>query len=200
MIRALTLIALTPFLAAGSLDSLVDPAAIPVEIKGHAAFCDTRPELCRDDDGAPVVLTPELRRALDTINIEVNHAIRYRADMTPRWVIAPAAGDCADFAVTKLARLLGAGLPRHALRFAAVQAGRPGVSMSGEAWTIWDFHMVLTIETDGGTLVLDSLTDRITPWDQVPNLHWIAIEAPSGDGGFQFLKTRSDGAAFDCQC
>lgn len=110
---------------------------------GYFAFCyRDHPELCtaigREPQSAKI--DPLL---LSRINAEVNSSIRYREDPHDHWAIAPASGDCDDFAVTKLFRLLVAGVPRTALRLAwATVEGRD--------------HLLLLAFTTRGILRLDS--------------------------------------------
>ena len=110
-------------------------------------------------------LTPALMMTLARINAEVNHEIVYRPDvldlipvnrpdrtiLVERWTVEPKYGDCDDYAVTKLARLMRAGLPRPALRLAVYRLPSQ------------QYHAVLTVETTEGTLVLSNLTDRVMP-------------------------------------
>jgi predicted transglutaminase-like cysteine proteinase len=71
-------------------------------------------------------------------------------------VIAPASGDCEDYAVTKRAELLDRGWPARALLLSEV------TTASGE------HHMVLVVRTKSGDLVLDNLTHEVRLWFNVP--------------------------------
>ncbi len=121
----------------------------------HVVFCKSRPAECRTDGrgDAPIALTAEVSRLLKTVNRRVNQTIRPVEDgggpLDDVWRVAPAAGDCDDFAVTKRTELIRAGLPVGALR---LMVGR---TPQGEG------HAVLAVRTTGGDLVLDNLTDQI---------------------------------------
>ena len=69
-------------------------------------------------------------------------------------------GDCDDYAVTKRARLIAAGVPASALRLAVAITPR---SVR---------HAVLTVTTTQGDYVLDSLYDEIVPWS-APGYQWM---------------------------
>jgi len=171
---ALTLIAaLTPLLMA---TAAADPAAhLPVQETynkadmigrvphGWPGFCSDHPEFCfKIPAAAP--LGRDAMPTLSRINRDVNASIFRLKTLDPiGWQIAPARGDCNDFAVTKLARLVAAGVPRGALRLAAV------ITPKG------DPHLVLVAETVSGSVVLDSLRDEILRWDRA-GYRWVSAE------------------------
>lgn len=188
MIRRLALLlAVTPLLAGASIDSRVDPAAKPFAVRGAEAFCAEHADLCRADGPATVADSADLRRDLARLNSRVNTAIAYRADVDDSWAVSPRAGDCEDIAVTKLVYLVREGLPRRALRLAVVQAARPAIALNGDRFTVWAWHMVLTVETDHGTLVLDSLRAGVTDWAPTDDRTWIALEQPR-QGRMAFVR------------
>lgn len=100
---------------------------------------------------------------LEAVNRAVNAGIVYRREAVDRWTVWPAAGDCDDYAVTKLSELIDAGVPRDALRLALV------TTAAGEG------HMVLLARTDGGDVVLDNRTDAVVRWDRA-GYRWVAAE------------------------
>lgn len=172
MTRTIALIALIPFLVASAA---ADPAYLPVRESytrgdmaglipaGFGAFCSDHPEFCFKIPAA----APIGRDAMPTlveINRDVNNRIVRMTTLDPiGWQIGPARGDCNDFAVTKLARLVESGIPRGALRLAAV------ITPLGEP------HLVLVAETEIGSLVLDSLRDDLRRWDAT-GYRWISAE------------------------
>jgi predicted transglutaminase-like cysteine proteinase len=107
---------------------------------------------------------------LDQVQRAVNHAIAPQREPPGRdlWEMAPARGDCEDYALTKQARLRSAGLPRNAIRLATVELP------NGES------HAILTVRTTRGTLVLDNLQAEVVPFGALP-YRWLAIEEP-GEG------------------
>lgn len=139
---------------------------------GHVVFCLRHAEECRDDAGAsaePVDLTPERLATLKRVNAEVNRAIRPRPDrrgpgIVDQWSLAPDAGDCEDYALTKRHRLQAEGWPASALRLATTR------TPDGAG------HAVLVVRTAAGDLVLDNRTGAILPWTAT-DLSWISIQS-----------------------
>jgi len=70
--------------------------------------------------------------------------MRYRADARNTWSSGGAAGDCEDFALTKMQALRAAGVPAGAMSMAVVRTPR------GEG------HAVLVVRVRGARLVLDN--------------------------------------------
>jgi predicted transglutaminase-like cysteine proteinase len=138
----------------------------------HVRFCLRYPDECKSnvEDGDGIIdLTDENSDLLDRVNRDVNAAIipvrkGYRTNLRDGWTIAPATGDCNDYAVTKRHELLRYGLPAKALRLAVV------MTASGVG------HLVLLAATTKGDLVLDNLTDAIRPW-QTADYHWLKIQS-----------------------
>lgn len=196
MIRRIALLcAVAPFLAGASIDDRLDPNAPGFSVRGAEAFCAEHANACRAAGADEIPATDDLRRRLDQVNAAVNAAIQYRDDVDDRWAVSPAAGDCEDFAVTKLVYLLRDGLPRRALRLAVVQVAQPAIALNGDRFTVWSWHMVLTVETSAGTVVLDSLRAGVTDWQPSPDRTWIALETPrQGAMTFVRLKTFTDKA------
>jgi predicted transglutaminase-like cysteine proteinase len=150
--------------------SFGDPALAPF---AHARFCLQYPEDCRVSGipfrGQNVELTEELWSQLLTVNQSVNRAIRpqrnHEGVWGERWLIAPKAGDCNDYAVTKRHELLKKGWPTHALLLAEV------VIPGGE------HHLVLVGRTREGDFVLDNLAQQILPWSET-RYRWVRIQSP----------------------
>jgi predicted transglutaminase-like cysteine proteinase len=129
-------------------------------------FClDYAPE-CEVAPMRPLVLelTSHTHTLLQTVNWVVNHHIQYRSDLEhwgviDRWNYAEdRSGDCEDFALVKRRELLAHGVPRSALLLTLV-------------WTINGAHMVLTVKTDHGDLILDQQTDLVVRWWERPYLY-----------------------------
>ena len=71
-----------------------------------------------------------------------------------------AAGDCNEFAVQKRHELIARGWPAAALALTVVK-------------TSWgEGHLIVTVRTDQGDLVLDNLRSDIVPWQRA-GYHWI---------------------------
>ncbi len=106
------------------------------------------------------------------VNAEINARVSYRPDSGDRWEPATLVGDCEDYALAKRARLIAAGWPEGALRLALCR------TEIGEA------HLVLTIDTEAGTFVLDNRRSTVLLWTKLP-YQWIAREVP---GKFMWEK------------
>jgi predicted transglutaminase-like cysteine proteinase len=139
----------------------------------YAAFCIAYPEECRarpiEFRPRPFKLTDERWAELVSINNEVNRAIIPQANKgglrTEQWLIAPRAGDCNDYAVTKRHRLIALGWPPGAVVLAEV------ATMRGE------HHLVVLVRTAEGDLVLDNLRSQVLPWSK-PKYRWLRIQSP----------------------
>jgi len=96
--------------------SLGTPVLEPI---GHTRFCLKYPDECTvhgiDFRRRNIALTEERWSELNTVNREVNRNIIPEVtpgnDVTDAWVIAPPAGDCKDYAITKRHELLARGWP-----------------------------------------------------------------------------------------
>lgn len=139
----------------------------------HVRFCLRYPADCKSDPGETVQieLTAETNELMNRVNHDVNAAIApiHKSeviDIDDGWTIAPTAGDCNDYAVTKRHELLQSGLPAKALRLAVVK------TPSGIG------HLVLVVATKKGDLVLDNLIEAIRPW-QTTKYQWLKIQSAS---------------------
>jgi predicted transglutaminase-like cysteine proteinase len=139
----------------------------------HARFCIQYPEDCqvrrmafRPHRMAP---TPKLWAELITVNTEVNrHIIPERNERGlagEEWLVAPARGDCNDYAVTKRHELLARAWPSRALLLAEV------VISSGE------HHLVLVVRTSEGDFLADNLNANIRPW-LMARYQWVRVQSP----------------------
>lgn len=132
----------------------------------HVMFCVHQPADCAASNGPRIVdLTPARRHELLAVNVEINHEIAPANDSgDDQWTLAPASGDCEDYAITKRHALIARGWPAAALRLAV-------------AYTAWgEGHLVLVVRTDKGDMVLDNLTGAIRNWRKT-GLRWEMIQA-----------------------
>ena len=114
-----------------------------------------------------------LKRVNHVVNTAINPTVKsYDQDLRNGWTIAPASGDCNDYAVTKRHDLIEGGLPANALRLSVVKTA------SGTG------HLVLVVATTSGDLVMDNLTDAIRPWNGT-NYRWLKIQS-STDARFWY--------------
>jgi predicted transglutaminase-like cysteine proteinase len=105
---------------------------------------------------------------LATVNAYVNRMIvPERQDSSVLgevWLIAPARGDCNDYAVTKRHQLIELGWPSSALLLA-------------EVITSWgEHHLVLVVRTRNGDFVLDNLAPAIHSWTATP-YRWVKMQS-----------------------
>src|ERR1044071_9882147 len=124
---------------------------------GYLSFCRRSPEDCGAHADQPdrIKLTSEAWAMLEKVNIVVNATIQPEDDqehygVSEFWTVPnDGAGDCEDYVLAKRKMLVLLGLPEPALRITVVLDR--GVVR----------HAVLTVVTDKGDYVLDSLKDGI---------------------------------------
>lgn len=147
-----------PVTAVASIPYSFTPAPVPA---GFISFCLRFAGQCDSKPGAAtsVLLTDKTWQTLNRVNRTVNAAIWPEDDIVhygraEYWTIpTDGYGDCDDYAVTKRKDLIDAGFPAPALRLAVVDTPRDVR------------HAVLTVSTDKGDYVLDSLRNDILPWN-----------------------------------
>lgn len=151
---------------------------------GFVSFCMRFSSQCEAPDKEPqtVSLTFVTWSLLGSVNGRINAAIWPEDDERHYgrgefWTIpTDGYGDCEDYALTKRKALVEAGLPERALRIGIVVTPRDAR------------HAVLTVATDKGDYVLDSLSDDIVPWTQTGYrwlerqdatnvMQWVALDA-----------------------
>ncbi len=133
----------------------------------HVRFCLEHPRECRTRraSASPVRLDARRLAELQHVNNSVNMRIVAQAKPTSpalgaRWAIAPAAGDCNDYAVTKRRELIARGWPSSALLLAEAQTG----------WG--EHHLVLVARTSQGDYVLDNLAGHVRLWSET-GYRWV---------------------------
>lgn len=132
-------------------------------------FCMNNPAECSAQSSEnSVVLDRDKWRAMN----DVNHVINTRIEADPTtggrsaWSLTTARGDCNDYAVQKRHELIARGWPAAALALAVVTTD------AGKG------HLVLSVRTDRGDLVLDNLQEKVVPWESA-NYHWIKRQSAS---------------------
>ncbi len=123
-----------------------------------------------------IELTPEVSERLRFVQDDVNASIRYAPDAAgrDRWGVLGGrrvwgldgrrwlrVGDCDDYAVEKLRRLIGLGLGGCARLVACRAGGRP--------------HLVLAVDAGTDTLILDNRVPGLWSWRQGPmaRVRWL---------------------------
>ncbi|HTV30863.1 MAG TPA: transglutaminase-like cysteine peptidase [Xanthobacteraceae bacterium] len=150
---------------------------------GFVGFCMRSPEACTNrgvPEATKVVVDDRMAATLVAVNDRVNDAIQYESDVqhygaANQWTLHPkdGRGDCKDYAVAKREALRAAGLPDEALRIAIVRTPAD------------ELHAVLTVDTDKGALVMDSLTPEILPWTNT-SYRW--LERQSAENPFKWVS------------
>jgi predicted transglutaminase-like cysteine proteinase len=120
-------------------------------------FCIDYPGDCPSQSGgSQVQLTATRFMQLSEVNRAVNDSIIPKPDTSRLryWRLNVTAGDCNNFAIQKRHDLLALGWPAGALALTVA------VTSWGEG------HLVVTVRTDQGDLVLDNLRSKIVSWRQ----------------------------------
>jgi predicted transglutaminase-like cysteine proteinase len=140
----------------------------------YSRFCARYSDECRVHGiyfrrPKPVILTGQRLHDIIEVNQAVNQTIiptpYLKTNFYDSWSIAPKAGDCNDFAVTKRHELLARGWPSRALLLAEV------VIPSGE------HHLILVVRTKDRDFVLDNLTPMVRPW-WATRYQWVKVQSP----------------------
>ena len=148
----------------------LQPSSPVLAPMAFSRFCLRYREDCeihrlRDASGVTRARWGEVAR----VNAEVNRAIAPQEDdgdvVDETWRVAPAAGACHDYAVTKRHELIQLGWPSRALLLAEV------VTRWGE------HHLVLVVRTRAGDFVADNLYPSVRPWYAAP-YRWVKIQTP----------------------
>lgn len=171
---------LVVLLAAAPCGSRADEGAGPLDLErlaegrlgpgpaGWVSYCLGRPADCLEAvPPARVPWSGAIPDLVAKVQREVNAAIEPVPEPASRdlWALAPRAGDCEDFALTKREVLRAAGLPAGALRLATAYTER------GE------YHTVLTVQTERGAVVLDNRFAEVRPLADLP-YRWVMVELP----------------------
>lgn len=176
----------------GLLASSWMPAGTPTKAAppGFISFCSRFLDQCiGSSNGARIVHLDLLAQAaLKTVTRSVNREI-FPEDDGPHYgraeywdIPTDGYGNCKDYALTKRKRLIDAGFPERALRLAIVVTPRE------------NRHVVLTVATDRGDLVLDNLNNDVKPWIEV-GYRWLERQDASGGLGWVTFPADVDIAA-----
>ncbi len=138
---------------ANSNPRVATPGAAVVTPLPMQFFCASNPRECVASRAVTARWNDDLHRTLQTVNTQVNAAIRPQANPRGGWKVNPRSGDCNDYVLTKRSRLIELGVPAGALRL-AVTATRRG-----------EKHLILVVKTSAGDVVLDNLSRNIKTLD-----------------------------------
>jgi predicted transglutaminase-like cysteine proteinase len=150
----------------------------------YVRFCMNTPDDClKQGKEDHVALDAEKWHTLVDVNLAVNTRITPNPAAAGRgaWSLTTVSGDCNDYAVQKRHKLLAMGWPSGALSLAVV--------MTDEN----KGHLVLSVRTDHGDLVLDNLHDSVVAWDS-SNYRWIKRQSASQPQYWVDIKTGAEKA------
>jgi len=136
--------------------------ADPRDAEFRKVFCEAQVERQQ------VALTPEQSELLAEVHRRVNKAIAFRS--TTSWDPLKAEGDCKTFSARKQLELMERGFPAGALRIATAFIN------DGSAQQ-YEYHAVLLVDTDRGTLVLDNRQAAPRRWDELSYV-WMTAQVP----------------------
>ena len=143
-----------------SYAAIGDATSVPY---GWVDFCHRRPEECAVAPlpASDVNLTSRSLQELARINAQVNAFIEPVSNLEHWGTIldhwdypTDGKGDCKIYALYKRKLLMETGFPRQALLMTVVR------DLQGNG------HVVLTVKTNQGDLILDNLVDGIRSWDE----------------------------------
>jgi predicted transglutaminase-like cysteine proteinase len=139
----------------------LDDSDLVVAPSAFQNFCRNHPDQCLTHGRAGVAkIDAKALTELAWVDTHVNRAIRPLPAAADAYQLGVKAGSCNEYAVEKRRWLLAHGWSAAALSLAVVRLpdGRG--------------HLVLTVRTDLGDLVLDNLTNRVVSVDQT-DYTWI---------------------------
>jgi predicted transglutaminase-like cysteine proteinase len=150
---------------------------------GYIDYCRRNPEDCAARPGEPdrIAYSGELWAMLNKVNAVVNATIQPEEDkahygVADYWTVpVDGAGDCEDYVLAKRKMLVLLGLPQSTLRITVVLDR--GIVR----------HAVLTVVTDRGDFVLDSLKDEILATDKTAYV-WVERQDRSSRTGWVALR------------
>lgn len=146
----------------------------------YVRFCIRNPQDCEAAADRADLMPVLAMSDLDEVNVRVNRSIRPRRKVAEfgigNWVVNPTSGDCNDYAVTKRHELLKRGWPANRLMLSVVE-------------TSWgEGHLVLTVRTENGDVVLDNLRSRVLPWHST-GYRWIKLQSSENPANWVEIAT-----------
>lgn len=164
----------------------VTPASKPV---GAGDYCAATPaagaqpfwdSFCQGDAAPAIVaLTPGRWNELASIQQQVDGSITYGS--TSSWDPLASIGDCKTYSAATALALLERGWPAGAVRVATAFVN-DGSAQQGAS------HAVVLVDTDKGTIVLDSRQAGPRPWESLSYI-WLSAEVPGSHGSWNLLTT-----------
>lgn len=150
---------------------------------GHLDYCKRNPRDCGSHRAlAPMKLTPDRMKLMQSVNASVNAAIKPVSDQDnygkrDYWTIPRnGKGDCEDYVLMKRAKLMARGISPSQLLITMVQGS--------------EAHIVLTVRTDRGDYILDNMQAEVLPVEKT-SYRYIKMQSPSHSGQWVSIAGRS---------
>ncbi|GAA5627244.1 hypothetical protein Brsp05_02529 [Brucella sp. NBRC 12953] len=150
---------------------------------GHLDYCKRNPRDCGAHRAlAPMKLTPDRMKLLQSVNASVNAAIKPVSDQDnygkrDYWTIPRnGKGDCEDYVLMKRAKLMARGISPSQLLITMVQGSEP--------------HIVLSARTDHGDYILDNMRGEVLPVEKT-SYRYIKMQSPANSGQWVSIAGRS---------
>lgn len=150
---------------------------------GHLDYCKRNPIDCKSHKiDKPVQLTNARLALLHDVTRSVNRRIKPVSDqknygLRDYWAIPEnGKGDCEDYVLMKRKLLIGRGFSSSQLLITLVQGHEP--------------HVVLTVRTNQGDLILDNMNDDVRPVEKTP-YRYIKMQSPAHSGQWETITGRA---------
>ncbi len=150
---------------------------------GHKDYCRRNPRDCTAHRVMPPMkLTPQRMALLQSVSRSVNHRIKPMSDWDnygkrDYWTIPRnGKGDCEDYVLMKRAELMARGISPSLLLITLVEGS--------------EAHVVLTVRTDHGDYILDSLNDAVLPVEKTP-YRYIKMQSAANSGQWVSIVGRA---------
>lgn len=158
----------------------VDPPAGWLDLVGRRPNLDSR-----GVEPATVGMTAAKAMRLSQVQVGVNRRVKYVRDHGDDWRVADTEGDCEDFALAKMVRLVEYGWPRGALLMTLLL-------FWDAANRKWTWHAVLCIATDHGPWILDNRFQYPRIAAHCVGYFWSTREKP-GDARWERIRLQKTG-------
>lgn len=150
---------------------------------GHLDYCKRNPRDCKPHKAdRPIQLTNARLALLHDVTKSVNRRIKAVSDqknygLRDHWVIPEnGKGDCEDYVLMKRKLLLARGFSASQLLITLVQGHEP--------------HVVLTVRTNQGDLILDNMNDDVRPVEKT-RYRYIKMQSPAHSGQWLAITGRA---------
>lgn len=158
---------------------------------GHISYCERYEEDCTPNNLPPeqIVFTKEKLIELQQIILTINKNVSAARDediynLEEWWDYPTDRGDCEDIALETRVRLMKKGWPRSALLLTYTQV-KPKTIGNIDVSDLWVGHLVLTIRSQSGDLIVDNLSTVVTTWNKKTNMQFFSRQSPDNPTTWQ---------------